>query len=202
MSRGSSARPRGSGGRGSSLPLAPACSPLALSPSVEQAEQRRQPDDQYHRRDQHLEQREAVLASEVGEAGRPAPGPLSRPTGECGHGYEHARLWVFSTSDAPCFSALVAFTPIRGVTGAAAEPARQRLQLRAPVGDWCIGNTVVSKTATPGSIPGSPAWLYSAESRSRRGIPAPGTRSPSSARDRSQPLEKWPNRPATGRLSR
>ena len=24
-------------------------------------------------------------------------------------------------------------------------------------GDWCIGNTVVSKTATPGSIPGSPA---------------------------------------------
>jgi hypothetical protein len=26
-----------------------------------------------------------------------------------------------------------------------------------PAGDWCIGNTVVSKTATPGSIPGSPA---------------------------------------------
>jgi predicted RNase H-like HicB family nuclease len=27
---------------------------------------------------------------------------------------------------------------------------------RSP-GDWCIGNTAVSKTATPGSIPGSPA---------------------------------------------
>ncbi len=25
------------------------------------------------------------------------------------------------------------------------------------MGDWCIGNTAVSKTATPGSIPGSPA---------------------------------------------
>ena len=24
-------------------------------------------------------------------------------------------------------------------------------------GDWCIGNTAVSKTATPGSIPGFPA---------------------------------------------
>ena len=33
-----------------------------------------------------------------------------------------------------------------------------RPRRRAPVrvGDWCIGNTVVSKTATPGSIPGSP----------------------------------------------
>ena len=27
-----------------------------------------------------------------------------------------------------------------------------------PLGDWCIGNTVVSKTATRGSTPRSPAF--------------------------------------------
>ena len=35
---------------------------------------------------------------------------------------------------------------------------RHRPRMPFRQGDWCIGNTVVSKTATPGSIPGSPAW--------------------------------------------
>jgi hypothetical protein len=43
------------------------------------------------------------------------------------------------------------------------EPVAGRA--RAPTipfrpGDWCIGNTAVSKTATPGSIPGSPALAW------------------------------------------
>src|ERR1019366_10357187 len=31
-------------------------------------------------------------------------------------------------------------------------------RLRNSVGDWCIGNTVVSKTAASGSTPGSPVY--------------------------------------------
>jgi hypothetical protein len=62
-------------------------------------------------------------------------------------------------------------------------------------GDWCIGNTVVSKTATRGSTPRSPVWLYSARSGSRTGIPASWGRSRPPAQGRSKPPEKrsaWP----------
>jgi hypothetical protein len=51
----------------------------------------------------------------------------------------------------------------RSVAAGSLEGA-QPLQ-SGPPGDWCIGNTVVSKTATPGSIPGSPARLQDAKSR-------------------------------------
>ena len=53
-----------------------------------------------------------------------------------------------------------------------------------PLGDWCIGNTTVSKTVTPGSIPGSPACR-----RPRR-----------SSRPRRSP-GAWRSSPAAGRTS-
>src|SRR5262249_9237004 len=40
-------------------------------------------------------------------------------------------------------------------------PGEAAPTIRAP-GDWCIGNTAVSKTATRGSTPRSPAWLSTA----------------------------------------
>ena len=39
------------------------------------------------------------------------------------------------------------------------RPGRAAYNGDRSLGDWCIGNTAVSKTATPGSIPGSPALL-------------------------------------------
>ena len=52
-----------------------------------------------------------------------------------------------------------------------------------PLGDWCIGNTAVSKTATPGSIPGSPAWRR--PRRSSRPTRSPGASCSSPAAGRT-----------------
>ena len=54
-----------------------------------------------------------------------------------------------SASKSPAFSQSAVYASMSKTSPSAYNPV-------PPRGDWCIGNTVVSKTATPGSIPGSP----------------------------------------------
>jgi hypothetical protein len=79
-----------------------------------------------------------------------------------------------------------------------AQPGPSTYNAHFRPGDWCIGNTAVSKTATPGSTPGSPVSLYKAKSRMNTRDSGLSGKHGSSAQVRSKPPETGPHWPATG----
>src|SRR5258708_22612976 len=86
---------------------------------------------------------------------RTAGGLSGLSGGGCDGQRGHLGLDLVSARLGRGFSSPGAFSPTAEVSPRRDPPGVDPYNSRR--GDWCIGNTVVSKTATPGSIPGSPA---------------------------------------------